>query len=562
MLARRAKPDSFTAYVASRNILLPNHIETATLSTFVAESLRSINGTGTQGSSAAREDTSLTSQTRRHPLPDARTRHGLVPRALRGTAEPSALPVVRRVPEGPQSPHGEVPTTTVQRVRAWLSKQARYSPARLALGTFALIIAVITALLMLPISSSSDTPAPFVDVLFTAVSAVCVTGLTTVDTATYWSPFGQAVIAAGIVVGGLGVMTLASILGFAVSRHLGLTQRMLATQETGTGAMGQISLLLKAVIATSLTMEALLAAVFLPRFLSMGIDPVRAVWDAVFMAISVFNNAGFVILPEGLSPHVTDWWMLIPIILGTTVGAIGFPVIMDVAKNLRTPRRWRLHTKLTLSTYLILAFVGALALALTEWNNPATLGAIDTPSKILNAMLAGVNSRSSGLSALDVGAMQTQTHFVQDILMMIGGGSASTAGGVKVTTFAVLVLAVIAEARGDRDIETFGRRIPTSAVRLAVAVSLLGLALVAVSVVLLLSMTHYSLDIILFETASAFATVGLSTGITPILPVGAKYVLIFLMFAGRTGSMTVAAALALRERSRVIRMPEERPIIG
>ena len=215
---------------------------------------------------------------------------------------PQPSPVVRRVPEGPQSPHGEVPTTTVQRVRAWLSKQARYSPARLALGTFALIIAIITALLMLPISSSSDTPAPFVDVLFTAVSAVCVTGLTTVDTATYWSPFGQAVIAAGIVVGGLGVMTLASILGFAVSRHLGLTQRMLATQETGTGAMGQISLLLKAVIATSLTMQALLAAVFLPRFLSMGIDPVRAVWDAVFMAISVFNNAGFVILPEGLSP--------------------------------------------------------------------------------------------------------------------------------------------------------------------------------------------------------------------------------------------------------------------
>jgi len=160
------------------------------------------------------------------------------------------------------------------------------------------------------------------------VSAVCVTGLTTVDTATYWSPFGQAVIAAGIVVGGLGVMTLASILGFAVSRHLGLTQRMLATQETGTGAMGQISLLLKAVIATSLTMQALLAAVFLPRFLAMGIGPVRAVWDAVFMAISVFNNAGFVILPEGLSPHVTDWWMLIPIILGNPISPARRPATL------------------------------------------------------------------------------------------------------------------------------------------------------------------------------------------------------------------------------------------
>ena len=146
--------------------------------------------------------------------------------------------------------------------------------------------------------------------------------------------------------------------------------------------------------------------------------------------------------------------------------------------------------------------------------------------------------------------------------MLIGGGSASTAGGIKVTTFAVLVLAVIAEARGDRDVEAFGRRIPTSAVRLSVAVSLLGLAFVTVSVVLLLSMTDYTLDVILFEAISAFATVGLTTGVTPVLPVGAKYVLIVLMFAGRTGSMTVAAALALRERSRVIRMPQEQPIIG
>ena len=499
--------------------------------------------------------------------PSARPHLFLKPRRKTVLPNPDEIatppsPVVKPAPGSSHTPHPQVPTTPWTRVRVWLSRQARYAPSRLALGTFASIIAIITALLSLPFASASDKEAPFVDTLFTAVSAVCVTGLTTVDTATYWSGFGQAVIALGIVVGGLGVMTLASILGFAVSRHLGLTQRMLATQETKTESMGQISTLLKAVIFTSLTMELLLAAVFFPRFLAMGAEPGTAIWQAVFMAISVFNNAGFVILPEGLSPHVTDWWMLIPIILGTTVGAIGFPVIMDVAKNLRTPRRWRLHTKLTLSTYLILAFVGALALALTEWNNPATLGAIDTPSKILNAMLAGVNSRSSGLSALDVGAMRSQTHFVQDILMMIGGGSASTAGGVKVTTFAVLVLAVIAEARGDRDIETFGRRIPTSAVRLAVAVSLLGLALVAVSVVLLLSMTSYSLDIILFETASAFATVGLSTGITPILPVGAKYVLIFLMFAGRTGSMTVAAALALRERSRVIRMPEERPIIG
>ncbi len=158
--------------------------------------------------------------------------------------------------------------------------------------------------------------------------------------------------------------------------------------------------------------------------------------------------------------------------------------------------------------------------------------------------------------------MRPETHFIQDILMMIGGGSASTAGGIKVSTFAVLTLAVVAEARGDRDLEAYGRRIPTTVVRLAVAVALIGLAMVAVAATLLLSMTDFSLDAILFETISAFGTVGLSTGITPLLPTAAKYVLAALMFAGRTGMMTVAAALALRQRRRVIRLPAERPVIG
>lgn len=467
-------------------------------------------------------------------------------------------PLVRPV-DGPRTGPKD---TRIDSFRGWFVREARYAPARLALGVFALIISSITALLSLPFASVPERPIAFVDVLFTAVSAVCVTGLTTVDTATSWTVFGQAVIALGIMIGGLGVMTLASILGFAVSRHLGLTQRMLAAQETKSDGLGQITGLLKAVIATSLTGEALLALVFFPRFLTLGEAPAKAAWEALFMAISVFNNAGLLIHVGGLAPHVTDWWMLVPIVLGTFVGAIGFPVIQDLAARWRTPEKWSLHTKLTLSVYLILALLGAVMLALTEWTNPETLGSLDTPSRILNALLSGVNTRSSGLSALNVGVMRPQTHFVQDVLMMIGGGSASTAGGVKVTTFAVLVLAVVAEARGDQDIETFGRRIPPSVVRLSVAVSLMGLAMVAVSVVVLLSLTNYSLDTILFETVSAFATVGLSTGITPTLPALAKYVLVALMFAGRTGSMTVAAALALRERSRVIRMPEERPIIG
>ncbi|WP_052450386.1 TrkH family potassium uptake protein [Actinomyces polynesiensis] len=452
--------------------------------------------------------------------------------------------------------------TRSEKLREWVDRQARNSPARLALAVFSIIIVIVTALLSLPFAAAEDDPVAFVDVFFTAVSAVCVTGLTTVDTATHWSIFGQGVIALAIAVGGLGVMTLASVLGFAVSRHLGLTQRMLAAAETKSGGLGRVGTLLRAVIGTSLIAEGVLFVVFLPRFLSLGDSLPQAVWHAIFMAISVFNNAGFVILVGGLSPHVSDWWMLVPIGLGTVVGAIGFPVVTDITERWRTPRRWTLHTKLTLSMYGLLTVVGSLLLALTEWTNPATLGDLDTGSKILNVLLAGVNTRSSGLSALDVSQMRPQTHFVQDILMLIGGGSASTAGGIKVTTFAVLMIVVLAEARGDRDLEAFGRRIPVNVVRLAVAVTLIGVSMVCVAVVLLLTLTDLSLDAILFETISAFATVGLSTGITPDLPAAAKYVLAVLMYAGRTGPMTVAAALALRERRRVIRMPEERPIIG
>ncbi|MCI1642655.1 MAG: TrkH family potassium uptake protein [Actinomyces sp.] len=468
-------------------------------------------------------------------------------------------PLVRAV-QGPSSTL--LRRSRGERLRDWFDRQARNSPARLTLAVFFGIIVLITILLCLPVSAAGSHRVPFVDVVFTAVSAVCVTGLTTVDTATSWSLFGQVVIALGISVGGLGLMTLASILGFAVSRHLGLTQRMLAAQETGSTGLGQVGTLLRAVIATSLVAEGVLFVVFLPVFLDLRETLSEAVWHSFFMAVSVFNNAGFVITSEGMAPHVNDWGILLPIALGTFVGAIGFPVITDVASRWRTPRRWTLHTKLTLATYTMLTVIGSVMLALTEWTNPETLGGLDLGSKVLNSLLAGVNTRSSGLSALDVGAMQSQTHFVQDILMMIGGGSASTAGGIKVSTFAVLMLAVVAEARGDRDIEAFGRRIPTTVVRLAVAVSLIGMTMVGVSVLLLLSMTDFSLDVVLFEAISAFATVGLTTGITSLLPDAAKCVLIVLMFAGRTGTMTVAAALALRQRRRVIRLPAERPVIG
>nr|WP_240646178.1 potassium transporter TrkG [Georgenia sp. SYP-B2076] len=451
---------------------------------------------------------------------------------------------------------------TLSAARDWLDHIARSSPARLALLVFASIIAVETALLSLPAATASGDRAPFIDALFTATSAVCVTGLTTVDTATYWSPLGQAVVLVGIKIGGLGVMTLASILGLAVSRRIGLTQRMLAASETKTTRLGEVGTLVRAVLVASLTVEGALTLILVPRFLTLGESLGQSLWHGVFMALSIFNNAGFVIIEGGLTPFVGDWWLGLPIVVGTFIGAIGFPVILNVARLWRTPKKWTLHAKLTLVTSGGLAVVAMLVFALFEWTNRDTLAGLPFDEKILASMVHGMTPRSSGLSTVDVGDMREATWFFTDALMFVGGGSASTAGGIKVSTLAVLLLAIVAEARGDRDIEAFGRRIGSSTVRLAVSVAFIGATLVGVSTLLLLMVTDLRLDVILFEVISAFATCGLSTGITPGLPDSGKYVLTVLMFAGRTGTITVAAALALRERRRVIRMPHERPIIG
>lgn len=479
----------------------------------------------------------------------------------------ASVGAVREYDPRSQRAHSVVPAsaghapTLAQRARDRVDHIARDSPARLALAVFATIIVLLTLLLQLPIATSAGHRASLVDSFFTATSAVCVTGLVTVDTATYWSPIGQFFIAMGMMVGGLGVMTLASILGVAVSRRIGLTQRLLVSDETKS-RLGEVGSVLRAVVVVALTGQAILFAVLTPFFLKEGEPLLAAFWHAFFMAVSIFNNGGFVIMSEGLSPHAGDWTLSLPIILGTIVGAIGFPVLLDMWRNRRRMSKWNLTTKLTLVTYFALFFLGALAIGVLESGNPATLGDLSFGEKLDAAFFHSATARSSGLSTIDVGKMNESTWFVLDALMFIGGGSASAAGGIKVTTLSVLVLAIIAEARGDRDTEAFGRRIPPDVLRVAIAATFLGATMVGVGTLLLLQITHLPLSQVLFEVISAFATCGLTTGITASLPAAAKWVLIALMFAGRTGTMTLAAALAIRSRRRIIRLPEERPTIG
>ncbi|MBB2922421.1 TrkH family potassium uptake protein [Cellulomonas cellasea] len=446
--------------------------------------------------------------------------------------------------------------------RELVDRLARQSPARLAIGVFASVVAVFAGLLSAPWATATGERAPFVDALFTATSAVCVTGLVVVPTGTYWSTAGLVTILVGIQIGALGVMTLASILGLAVSRRIGLTQRLLVTSETKTTRLGEVGSLLRTVIVTSLVLEGAIAAILVPRFLMLGESLGDSIWYGVFYAISAFNNAGFIPTAEGLEPFVSDWWVLLPIIVGVFIGSLGFPVLLNIGSRWRRPSTWNLHSKLTLTTSAALVVVGSVLVAAFEWRNEGTFAPLDWPGTILASLFAGVMPRSGGFSTVDIGEMHEGTWLINDALMFVGGGSASTAGGIKVTTLAVMLLAIVAEGRGDRDVEAYGRRIPREALQVAIAVSLVSATIVLVASLLLLGITGLTLDRILFEVISAFATVGLSTGITANLPDAGKYVLVALMFIGRTGTMTLAAALALRSRRRVIRYPEERPIIG
>lgn len=446
--------------------------------------------------------------------------------------------------------------------REFVDRLARQSPARLALGVFAAVIAVFTLLLSMPWATTSGERAPFVDALFTATSAVCVTGLVTVDTGTYWSTAGQAAILVGIQIGGLGVMTLASILGLAVSRRLGLTQKLLVSSETKTTRLGEVGSLVRTVIITSAVLEIAIALVLIPRLRILGDSWAEAIWHGAFYAVSAFNNAGFIPTADGLVPFASDWWVLAPILIGVFIGSLGFPVILNVARSWRRPRRWSLHAKLTLTTSVALVVFGSVVVVAFEWTNPRTFGGAGWNETVLAALFAGVMPRSGGFSTVDISQMHEGTWLLNDALMFVGGGSASTAGGIKVTTLAVMLLAIVAEARGDRDVEAYGRRIPREALQVAIAVSLVSATIVLVACFLLLAITGETLDVVLFEVISAFATCGLSTGLTPELPTAGKYVLTVLMFIGRTGTMTLAAALALRSRRRVVRFPEERPIIG
>ncbi|MFM9372760.1 TrkH family potassium uptake protein [Streptomyces sp. Da 82-17] len=453
------------------------------------------------------------------------------------------------------------------RARLWHTLFAAH-PARTVVMAFALVIAVGTVLLALPAAGEGRAATGFVTALFTATSAVCVTGLAVVDTGTHWSGFGEGVILALIQVGGFGIMTTASLLALLVSGKLRLRMQLTAQAETKSFGIGDVRRVLLGVAGCSAAVELAVGATLALRFrFGYGRPAGEAAYFGLFHAVSAFNNAGFGLHADNLTRYARDPWVTLPVSAAVILGGLGFPVLLEVLRHRHrrttTGRRsWTLHTKLTLLATAVLLPLGTLLTCLLEWTGKGTLGPLDWPGKLLNGFFHSAMSRTAGFNSLDIGALQASTLLVTCVLMFIGGGSAGTAGGIKVTTFTVLAAAIVAEVRGEPDASVMGRRLAPHVLRQALTVALLGVGLVMAATLALLSITRYRFEQVLFEVVSAFATVGLSTGITADLPAVGQLILILLMFVGRLGPITLVSALALRERTRRYRLPEERPVIG
>lgn len=453
------------------------------------------------------------------------------------------------------------------------------NPAQLVLIAFAALIALGTALLSLPVAADGASGVGVENALFLSTSATTVTGLSTIDVGEF-SLFGELVLLALIQVGGFGIMTIGSVVALLTFRRVGLRQRMLAQAEIGSIDIGELSGLLGAIFRITVMVEGGLAAVLFVRFWQGGYEagPVEAAYSAIFHSVAAFNNAGISLYSGNLAGFVEDPFVTIPVTFGFIVGGLGFPVYVEILrrwKNDRSARRqpaadtssdrarpWSLHVKITVGATLVLLVAGPAMVLAFEWSNPGTLGPLDWTDKLVNAWFQGVSPRTAGFNTVDVAAMNETTLLGTSVLMFVGAGPASTSGGIKVTTFAVLACVIWAEVRGERDVNVFRRRLPTSMIRQALTIALLSVGFVVATSLFLMASDGLMLTDALFESTSAFGTVGLSTGVTGSISTVGHLVLVAVMLCGRIGPLTFATAIALRDRTRLYRHAEERPIIG
>lgn len=436
-------------------------------------------------------------------------------------------------------------------------------PARMVATGFAITILIGGLLLASPLSSSSGQRTPFIDALFTATSAVCVTGLAVLDTATHFSVFGKIVIIALIQAGGLGIMLVASLFSLSILGKLSLRAKITAQTEAKAVEGPNVKNAALSIVKVTFTIEGIIAVLLAARFiLGYGYSFGEGLAYGGFHAISAFNNAGFALFSDNLVGFASDPWICIPIAAAIILGGLGFPVILQIRRYARNRLKWSMNTKIVLVGTVALLLLGTVFITAMEWANPDTLGPMSVQDKLLAGFFQSVQTRTAGFNSINIGDMHSATWLGMDLLMFIGAGPAGTGGGIKITTFAVLFFIILTELRGEAAVNIFGKRLSRSVHRQAITVALVAVAAVFTGTMALLVITEFTLDECLFEATSAFATVGLSTGITPELPATGEAVLIALMYLGRVGVLSLGSALALRDKKAVFELPKERPAIG
>jgi trk system potassium uptake protein TrkH len=438
----------------------------------------------------------------------------------------------------------------------------RFGPARTVVVFYAITVTLGTLLLALPFTTAGEGGAHFSTALFTAASATCITGMSPVDVATYWNPFGHVVILLLVQAGGLGIVTLSVRLLQLVHGRMGIGGTLAAQADAHTDTPAHARSMIRVIVRFYLALEAFLAVLMgLRLHFAYGESAGAAAWDGLFHAVSAVNNAGFSLYSNGAARFAHDPWVLAMLCGGVFIGGLGYPVWFELVRR-KPPDQWTMHTRLTVGGSLVLFLVGFVTFIAFEWRNPGTLAHLDFGDKLWNSISGAVFPRTAGFATVDYTAVRPETMAVNYVLMFIGGGSAGTSGGIKVSTFFLLGAVIISEIRGEPQARVGRRAIPLAVQRQALTVALLGVGTVMIGMIAILAISEQPMQLVLFETISAFSTTGLSANLTGQLPEAAHFVLIALMFIGRVGTMTVGSALAMRRTKRRYQLPEEFPIVG
>lgn len=438
-------------------------------------------------------------------------------------------------------------------------------PAQIIVLSFGGVILAGTLLLMLPFSSVAGIWTSPSDALFTATSAVCVTGLVVFDTGTYWSVFGKTVILMLIQIGGLGFMTMATSVAILLGKRIGLRNRMVMQEALNQFSLSGVIRLTRYVVIVTLLVELVGAIILAFRFVpDFGWS--TGLFYSVFHSVSAFCNAGFDIMGNfsSMTGYVRDPLVNITIMMLIVIGGLGFAVLADFTRTNKI-RQWSLHTKLVLTVTFVLIVFGFVLIFILEFNNPKTMGDFTLIEKMIASLFHSITPRTAGFNTLDIASMKVPTRFLTMVLMFIGGSPGSTAGGIKTTTFGMMILSVIAVFRGSEHINFAHRRISRDSINKALAVIFISTFWIITMMFLLYVVeSDLPMEAILFESLSAFGTVGLSMGITPSLNVLGKLIITIMMFFGRLGPLTIVIAISRRRSSKgdLLKYPEGKIIVG